>query len=271
MSTPSPVERTWLDVVPVVATAAVALVAAVLAADASREVAVASGAVSDPALAWCVPVIIEGGAVTSGLLAWRRSRMGQPARPERLMLLVLVLLAVIVNAAHAASGTPLGWVVASAPPLVLVASVELLLRNRAAAHDVSAAVAESEREEERRRQKAERRRATLERRAGAPTQGPLQTADRSAEPLSGTADEGALLRQLIEARVPLTGPKVNERLGKNGSTGRRLLGEARIDVVRTWIAADPTLSTSAIAERLLVSEKKASDLVATAIGSGPVA
>lgn len=69
MSALSPTERTWLDAVPVIATTAVALASAVLAADASREVAVASGAVSNPALAWCVPVIIEGGSVTSGLLA----------------------------------------------------------------------------------------------------------------------------------------------------------------------------------------------------------
>lgn len=222
MSIPSPAERTWLDVVPVIATAAVALAAAVLAADASREVAISSGAVSDPALAWCVPVIIEGGAVTSGLLAWRRSRMGQPARPERLMLLVLVLLAVVVNAAHAASGTPLGWVIAAAPPLVLVVSVELLLRNRAAVHDVSAALADRERAKASR---AERQRQRLSAPAPRPS-------DKSSDPpLSpkprDVSDRVAEVAAWLADGEDLTGKSVGDRLGCSPATGRRVLAQAR--------------------------------------------
>lgn len=269
MSAPSPMERTWLDVVPVAATASVALAAAVLAADASREVAVASGAVSNPALAWCVPVIIEGGSVTSGLLAWRRSRMRQPARPERLTLLVLVLLAVVVNAAHAASSSPLGWVIAAAPPLVLVVSVELLLRNRAAAHDVSAAVVEREREEERRRleaeQKAERlreqRARTAARRAAEPGKPSSQKSGREPSPTGRPSSDRAAIRKLIDERVPLTGPDVEARFDKKASTARRLLREARVSAVREWLDDDPGLTPAEVAERLLVSEKEASGLL----------
>src|SRR5690606_11830724 len=65
-------------------------------------------------------------------LAWRRTSVGVSATPERLALLTLVVLAVAVNASHAAGHSLLGVVLAACPPLVLIVSAELLLRNREA-------------------------------------------------------------------------------------------------------------------------------------------
>jgi len=123
--------------VPAVATTVVALSAAALAAVATSEMALRTGAVSGPWLAWLVPAVIEGGAICAGLLAWQRTAQGVSAWAERCALMVLTTLAVIVNAAHAtttrsahagAQGHVLGVVLAAAPPLILVGTVELRLR-----------------------------------------------------------------------------------------------------------------------------------------------
>lgn len=113
--------------IPVIATVLVGLAAAVLAATATADVAVASGAVSAPAFGWLVPMCVEGTAVTAGVLAWQRTAHGVSAGPERLALTALIALAVIVNASHGGP-RPLGMVLAAVPPLVLLLSVEMLLR-----------------------------------------------------------------------------------------------------------------------------------------------
>lgn len=123
--------------VPAVATLVVALSAAALAAVATSEMALRTGAVSKPAMAWLVPAVIEGGAICAGLLAWQRTAQGVSAWAERCALGALTTLAVIVNAAHASGSTAasvsaqnqiLGVVLAAAPPLILVGTVELRLR-----------------------------------------------------------------------------------------------------------------------------------------------
>lgn len=161
--------------------------------------------------------------------------MRQPARPERLTLLVLVLLAVVVNAAHAASSSPLGWVVAAAPPLVLVVSVELLLRNRAAAHDVSAAAAERERLRIARKERS-RRTLTVEP-AVPPTaksDGASGTSDRSpalgAPPTPRSevvANRLAEVVRWLQEDPAVTGAAVAKRYGLSPSQGRKVFAAAR--------------------------------------------
>lgn len=118
-----------LNRLPILATLLVALAAGILAAVASRDVAIARGAVSVPALGWLTPVILEGAAVTSALLGYQRSARGERAWAERACLAAMLLLATVVNAAHCSSGDWLGITLSAAPPIVLLTSIELLLRN----------------------------------------------------------------------------------------------------------------------------------------------
>lgn len=242
-----PISRpSWLDRLPVVATILVAIAAGVLAADATHDVAARSGAVRDPTLAWMLPLILEGAAVTAGLLAWRRTRAGQGAWPERLVLGALVLLAVVVNASHASAGTPLGVVLAAAPPLVLVTSIELLLRSRAASEAVSARIAEEERaqreRDERRRRAPERSRNAAVRNAKPAQQGQPVSAPQEvgralhavvAVQSTDAGERDAQIEQMLADEPGLTGAQVAQRFGVSSATGRRWLAAARERVEAT--------------------------------------
>ncbi|TGN64216.1 DUF2637 domain-containing protein [Nocardioides eburneiflavus] len=103
--------------------------AGALAAVATSQVAVDTGAVATPALGWLFPLIIEGGAVVSVVLAWQRTAAGLSAAAEYSALLILLLLTVAVNATHADGSSWFGVLLAASPPVVLAGSVELLLRN----------------------------------------------------------------------------------------------------------------------------------------------
>lgn len=242
---------------PVVATILVAVAAGVLAAVATRDVAVTTGAVTDPRLGWLLPIIIEGGAVTAGLLAWRRTAAGVSATWERLALLVLVVLAVAVNASHASGDSWLGVVLAACPPLVLIASVELLLRNR---ETVGLRPA-------RKRASAQTKPAAtpskrpaplpVERPAAAPSKpAPAQVSAQtravsvsterpravSVAPSAPTeqastwqslspAERRALAERAVIDDPSITGAAFAERYGCGASTARRMLAEARSNVV----------------------------------------
>lgn len=229
---------------PVIATLAVAAAAGVLAAVATRDVAVATGAVTDPRLAWLLPVIIEGGAVTAGLLAWRRTSVGVSATPERLALLTLVVLAVAVNASHAAGHSLLGVVLAACPPLVLIVSAELLLRNREA---VALRAPKRARKpvstrSERSLVSTERAPAvSAERRVSAGSERPVVSGERpvvSAErapEVSASTEWASLTTEQKHARVAevlastpdVTGAQLALTLGCGASTARRLLAQVR--------------------------------------------
>lgn len=210
--------------IPAYATLIVAISAGILAMVATSEVAVSTGAVSTPALGWLLPIIIEGGAVTAGLLAWRRTNNELSAWPERLALFVLMALAVCVNAAHADGTAVLGVVLAASPPVVLVVSIELLLRNL-----------------------AEKKRAVRKRPASAPVKAaaPAPTApvkvassvapvkaalvDTSESPWTALkpAERRALVEEALAADPEISGAALAIQVGCGASTARRLLAQAR--------------------------------------------
>lgn len=232
---------TWLDLIPILATLLVAAAAALLAAHATHDVAVTSGAVIDPTQAWCLPVIIEGSAVTAGLLRWRRERAGQSAHAEQAALIVMMLLATIVNASHAWSGTWLGVLLAACPPLVVVASIELLLRSHDAVEAGQVEAAERERMEwlERERLEAvERERAGRrsgsahrERGVGGLSVTPM-SAHRAADAQSAArpvppAERPGIIRAMYAEGLAVNEKTVMERLGLSRAAAGREIRKAR--------------------------------------------
>jgi len=115
-----------------VATAVVGLCAGVLAARTTHDVALRTGAVRGEFLAWLLPGCIEGAALAAALLRWARGRSREwvTCWPETAALTAIMALSVWVNASHVSHPTPLAVVLAAAPPVVLVGSLELLLRRR---------------------------------------------------------------------------------------------------------------------------------------------
>lgn len=220
---------------PIAATVVVAVAAATLAAVATRDVAVTTGAVSTPMLGWLLPVIIEGGAVTAALLAWRRTTAGVSARPERLALLILMLLAVCVNAAHATGDALLGVVLAACPPIILVVSIELLLRNRAEMTRVSVRRASTERTPVNSRATGERAKVSTPRRpvstpaaSTAPKAVSTPSVDAPSTWATLSRDERAARVQEALATTPdITGAALAAQVGCGASTARRLLAQAR--------------------------------------------
>lgn len=232
MRTPTATVRSRLiGVLTLMVTLAVAIGAGVLTAVASRDMALRTGAVADPGLAWLVPLVIEGGGVVAGLLAWRRSALGQGSRPERCVLGCLIAIAVLVNAAHLASPASLlivlGVVLAAAPPVVLVACVEMLLRSRTATETIAM-------REQARTQRAQRRPlATAADSTGAESVLPLPGATseprpvRAIRPAQATRDRAARVESMLARDPGVTGAQVGEVLGVSASQGRRLLAAAR--------------------------------------------
>lgn len=90
-----------------------------------RDVAADIGAVP-PHLAWLVPVVIDGGIICASVVIWANAQLGQRREPFPFAVVsALVVVSVIVNASHAAA-TPLAKVIAALPPLVLLATLELV-------------------------------------------------------------------------------------------------------------------------------------------------
>lgn len=111
--------------VPLLTSLAVAAASFALSFVALREVAIKTSAVS-PALAWLVPIVIDGGILCASAVIWAQASLGQQRSYFPMTVVaVLVIISVIVNAAHAGP-TPLAKIIASLPPLVLLATLELV-------------------------------------------------------------------------------------------------------------------------------------------------
>lgn len=222
---------------PIYATIAVALASGVLAAVATSEVALSTGAVSHPVLGWTVPVILEGGALTAALLAWRRTGAGLKAAPERLALLVLIALAVVVNASHASGEHLLGVVIAACPPLILLASVELLLRNRGEHLESEQRAVKAAAKRERSMSKAPsapqsavKAAPQVKAQQGAPKASValVEAPGGATDWLSLSGDEKrARVSALLAEDPALTGAQLAALVGCGASTARRLLAEVR--------------------------------------------
>jgi hypothetical protein len=90
-----------------------------------RDVAVELDAVP-ASLGWLVPIVIDGGVICGSAVIWSLSReqIRRPVFPF-LFVATLVLVSVVVNAAHAGPA-PLAKLIASLPPLILLGTLELV-------------------------------------------------------------------------------------------------------------------------------------------------
>jgi hypothetical protein len=110
---------------PLIASLTVASASFALSFVALRDVAASTQAV--PAhMAWLVPIVIDGGVLCGSAVVWAQASMHQRRSwfPVAVVA-VLVVLSVIVNAAHAGPSV-LAKVIAALPPLVLLATLELV-------------------------------------------------------------------------------------------------------------------------------------------------
>jgi hypothetical protein len=99
-----------------------------------RDVAAAYDAV--PAnLAWLVPIVIDGGVICGSAIIWSAS-YEQSRRPFFPFAFtgVLVIISVVVNAAHAGP-SPLAKLIAALPPLILLGTLELVAAQGRHAHE----------------------------------------------------------------------------------------------------------------------------------------
>lgn len=216
-----------------VATAIVALAAAVLAYRATSATAVASGAV-DHRFAWLAPIVVEGGLVASGSLAWTRISGGLRARAEIATSAALLALSVVIQIADARThhATVLGQVIAAAPPVVLLICAESLLRELRRTSDVRGAAADAE------LRAAARAAARTSKPAGA-TKTATKPVPRptAAQPVAVTTEAGSGLHS-----VPSAAP---------GQTVAP--GPERDSIIRQMQAADPSVSRSEIGAALGIS------------------
>lgn len=111
--------------VPLVSSLAVAAASFALSFVALRDVAADTEAV--PAnLAWLVPIVIDGGVMCASAVIWAAAAMGQRRQKfPFFVVFVLVAISVVVNSAHAGPSI-LAKVIAALPPLVLLATLELV-------------------------------------------------------------------------------------------------------------------------------------------------
>lgn len=136
--------RTLYRVLPSLSALLVASASFALSYVALRDVASEVEAVP-PHLAFLVPVVIDGGVICGSVVIWANAQRG--GRKELFPFFIvaaLVVMSVVVNTAHAGPA-PLAKVIAALPPLVLLATLELVAsQQRRAAEDDAAAAAESE-------------------------------------------------------------------------------------------------------------------------------
>ncbi len=110
--------------VPIAAAAVVGSASFVLSFVAQRDVAAELGAF--PAhLAWLGPVVVDGAVIAASASLASQSKRDRVAMG---LLVACLGLSVVVNVRHAATPNALGWVLAGAPPLVLLACIELAVR-----------------------------------------------------------------------------------------------------------------------------------------------
>lgn len=111
--------------VPLIASLVVAAASFALSFVALRDVSADRGAVP-ASLAWLVPIVIDGGVICASAVVWAQAALSRRRTwIPYIVVGVLVALSVVVNAAHAGDD-PLGKVIAALPPLVLLATLELV-------------------------------------------------------------------------------------------------------------------------------------------------
>jgi len=97
-----------------------------LSFDAIRDVAQNTGAV-DPALAWIVPLAVDGMIVTATAVLWTESLSGRGWHMFPLLAIIgPAALSMWANVAHASGNSPLAQVLAAVPPAGLILSLELV-------------------------------------------------------------------------------------------------------------------------------------------------
>jgi hypothetical protein len=111
--------------VPTLSSLAVAAASFALSFVALRDVATSTQAVP-ASMAWLVPIVIDGGVLCASAVIWAAAaqNLKRPVFPF-LVVFILVVLSVIVNAAHAGPSL-LAKTIAALPPLVLLATLELV-------------------------------------------------------------------------------------------------------------------------------------------------
>jgi hypothetical protein len=111
--------------VPLFSSLVVAAASFALSFVALRDVAASTGAVPGH-LAWLVPIVIDGGVMCASAVIWATAAMQHRRQLfPFVVVFVLVALSVVVNAAHAGPSL-LAKVIAALPPLVLLATLELV-------------------------------------------------------------------------------------------------------------------------------------------------
>lgn len=128
----------WLRILPPLAVIVVAAASFALSYVALRDVSAHVGAVP-AAMAWLVPIVIDGGVIGGSAVIWAQASDGGRRRLFPFLFVgALVAVSVVVNVNHA-SDVPLAQAIAALPPLVLLGSLELaaaqLKRTRELAED----------------------------------------------------------------------------------------------------------------------------------------
>lgn len=186
------------------ATAGVVLLAVgsfVLSYDAMHQLAVTNH-VSRP-LAWIWPLIVDGFIVTASLAVLHAILASRSAIYPWLLVLAFSLTSVVFNVLHAPP-TPVARLVAAIPPLTLVMSFELLMRQL------------------RYRLSSPRPPAPMMTEASAQDRPAIEAA--GPEPGDSMLDRAReVCRRHAEHGTPMTGKKLGEALGISDGYGRRLL------------------------------------------------
>lgn len=117
----------WIGRSTAVLVGLLAIAAFALSFEALRDLAIITGAIPNPRHAWLFPVLLDGGVVVFSLAALRASLTGGDRRWYMTLVVVVTLLSVAFNVAHATKGI-LPSVMAGMPPLLLFMAFESLMR-----------------------------------------------------------------------------------------------------------------------------------------------
>jgi hypothetical protein len=117
----------WIGCATAILVGLLAIAAFALSFEALRDLAITTGAIPNPEQAWLFPVLLDGGVVVFSLAALRASLTGSDRRWYMTLVVVVTLLSVAFNVAHATRGI-LSSVMAGMPPLLLFMAFESLMR-----------------------------------------------------------------------------------------------------------------------------------------------
>jgi hypothetical protein len=117
----------WIGRSTAVLVGLLAIAAFALSFEALRDLAIVTGAIPNPKHAWLFPVLLDGGVVVFSLAALRASLTGNDRHWYMTLVVVVTLLSVAFNVAHATRGV-LPAIMAGMPPLLLFMAFESLMR-----------------------------------------------------------------------------------------------------------------------------------------------